>query len=138
MHGIIALLIPIGVSTILPICIVWIIFKAAMNNDNKRAEVLIKAIEANNGIDAEKLAEALGKPRKTPKDILYKRLLRGCIFTMTGIALIAACIILSWCGNSSVIAFRSFLLAGSVSIAIGISFLIVYFITRQQIQSSCK
>ncbi len=39
------LLIPIGVCVVLPIMIVWIVFKAKTNNDNKRADVLIKAIE---------------------------------------------------------------------------------------------
>ena len=77
MESIIAVLIPIFICVVLPVLIVWIVFRAAMNNDNKRAEVLIKAIEANNGIDADRLADALGKPRKTAREILNLRLLLG-------------------------------------------------------------
>ena len=54
MESIIAVLIPIFICVVLPVLIVWIVFRATMNNDNKRAEVLIKAIEANNGIDADR------------------------------------------------------------------------------------
>ena len=56
-----AILVPIFVCVVLPVAIVAIVFAAAMNNDNKRAKVLIKAIESNCGIDADKLAEALQK-----------------------------------------------------------------------------
>ncbi|MDE6125883.1 MAG: hypothetical protein K2G30_02905, partial [Muribaculaceae bacterium] len=63
----------------------FIVFRAAMNSDNKRAEILIKAIETNNGIDADRLAQALEKPRKTPREILNLRLLRGCIFSLIGL-----------------------------------------------------
>ncbi len=47
---------------------------------------LIKAIESNCDIDADKLAEALQKPKKTALEILNLRLLRGCIFSLVGIA----------------------------------------------------
>ena len=79
------ILVPLGVCVALPVLIVWIVFRTIKNNDDKRAEVLIKAIEANNGIDADKLAEALTKPRKSPRQLLTLRLLRGCIFTFIGI-----------------------------------------------------
>ena len=82
-----ATLVPIFVCVVLPVAIVAIVFAASMNNDNKRAKVLIKAIESNCGIDADKLAEALQKPKKTAREILNLRLLRGCIFSFIGIAL---------------------------------------------------
>ncbi len=130
-------LIPIFICVVLPVAIVLIVFIAAMNNDNKRAQVLIKAIEANNGIDADKLAEALQKPRKTAREILNLRLLRGCIFSFIGLALVSV-------GIANVISGTDFsadpvtvpLLFGGVSIAVGVSFLVVYFVTRKQILDS--
>lgn len=74
----------------LPVAIVLIVYIAAMNSDNKRAKILIKAIEAGNGIDTKLLAEALRKPQKPAREILNLRLLRGCIFGFIGIALIIA------------------------------------------------
>ncbi len=130
-------LIPIFICVVLPVAIVLIVFIAAMNSDNKRAQVLIKAIEANNAVDADKLAEALQKPRKTAREILNLRLLRGCIFSFIGLALVTV-------GIANVISGTDFsadpvtvpLLFGGVSIAVGVSFLVVYFVTRKQILDS--
>ena len=128
------ILVPIFVCVVLPVAIVAIVFAAAINNDNKRAKVLIKAIESNCGIDADKLAEALQKPKKTALEILNLRLLRGCIFSFIGLAL---CIIgiVSLC-TGSVFSEDSVtvpLVFGGVSLAIGLSYLVVYFVTRRQI-----
>ena len=130
------ILVPIFICVVLPVAIVAIIYWERVNNDNKRTQVLIKAIEANNDIDADKLAEALAKPRKTAKEILNGRLLKGCIFTLIGVA----CEIFALVQYFSHDADTSFLdsieasgIIGGVSLAIGISFLIVYFVTRKQV-----
>ncbi len=137
MESIIAVLIPIFICVVLPVLIVWIVFRAAMNNDNKRAEVLIKAIEANNGIDADRLADALGKPRKTAREILNLRLLRGCIFSLIGLGFFATSILANIEElHPDNIVFP--MLIGSVSLAIGASYLIVYFVTRKQVNASSE
>lgn len=61
-------LVPIFICAILPMSIVLIVFLTIMNSDNKRAKVLIKAIEANNNIDTDRLAEALQRPRKSSRE----------------------------------------------------------------------
>ncbi|MDE7402474.1 MAG: hypothetical protein K2M87_03580 [Muribaculaceae bacterium] len=105
-----------------------------MNQDNKRSQVLIKAIESNCGIDADKLAEALRKPQKTAREILNLRLLRGCIFSFIGIVLclisiISLCIGFEfWSAQVSISIF-----IGGISLAIGLSYLLVYYVTRKQI-----
>ena len=121
------LLIPIGVCVVLPIMIVWIVFKAKTNNDNKRADVLIKAIENNANIDAEKLAEALGKQQISAKELLNSRLLRGCMFTILGVAF--SIIALTFSAAPEDMQFISYILA-ALSFAVGIAYLIVYFVTR--------
>lgn len=130
-------LVPISICVVLPVAIVLIIFMTAMNSDNKRAKVLIKAIEANNNIDADKLAAALAKPRKTPLEILNKRLLRGCMFTFIGIALIIVALVSLASGtefaNDSVTVPMIF---GGALLAIGLSYLVVYFVTRKQVNNT--
>ena len=121
------LLIPIGVCVVLPIMIVWIVFKAKTNNDNKRADVLIKAIENNANIDAEKLAEALGKQQISAKELLNRRLLRGGMFTILGVAF--SIIALTFSAAPEDMQFISYILA-ALSFAVGIAYLIVYFVTR--------
>lgn len=128
-------LVPIFVCVVLPVAIVAIVFAAAMNNDNKRAKVLIKAIESNCGIDADKLAEALQKPKKTAHEILNLRLLRGCIFSFIGIALCTVGIVSLCMGTEfSADPVTVPLIFGGVSLAIGLSYLVVYSVTRKQIK----
>ena len=121
------LLVPIGVCVVLPIMIVWIVFKAKTNNDNKRADVLIKAIENNANIDAEKLAEALGKQQISAKELLNRRLLRGCMFTILGVAFSIIALMCSAARED--MQFISYILA-ALGFAVGIAYLIVYFVTR--------
>lgn len=125
------ILVPIFVCVVLPVAIVLIVFLASMNSDNKRAKVLIKAIESNNGIDADRLAEAFKKPVKTARQILNLRLLRGCIFTFIGLALAIFGIIDSDSYNT--IEDNMGLMLGGISLAIGISYLVVFFVTRRNV-----
>lgn len=129
------ILVPIFVCVVLPVAIVLIVFLASMNSDNKRAKVLIKAIESNNGIDADRLAEAFKKPVKTARQILNLRLLRGCIFTFIGIALCLVGIV-SLCMGTEFAAdpVTVPLVFGGASLAVGLSYLVVYFVTRKQIK----
>ena len=130
------ILVPICICCLLPLGIVAIVSAASANADNKRAEVLMKAIESNNNLDVDKLAEALGKSRKTPRQILNGRLLRGCIFTLLGVVLMISSAVIERTvdlGNSSPDSFVFPLLAGGCCLAVGISFLIVYFVTRKQV-----
>lgn len=127
-----SVIVPIFVCVVLPVLIVFIVFAAAINNDNKRAKVLIKAIEANNNINVDDLASALGKPRKSPREVLNLRLLRGCICTFIGLGFIIVSIILTvvdgW--NESA---GSNLCIGFVVLAVGLSYLVVYWVTRKQV-----
>lgn len=130
-------IVPIFVCVVLPVSIVLIVFLAVMNSDNKRAQVLMKAIESGNGVDADRLAEALRKPQKSAKEILNLRLLRGCIFTLIGVIL-AVVGILSW-AFGTVYSFSDDqvvmpIMLGGISLAVGISYLIVYFTTRNQVK----
>ena len=130
-----ATLVPIFVCVVLPVAVVAIIAATKMNNDNKRSKVLIKAIESNCGIDADKLAEALQKPKKTAREILNNRLLLGCIFSFVGLAL---CIvgIVSLCMGTEFSAdpVTVPLVFGGASLALGLSYLVVYLVTRKQIK----
>ena len=124
-------LVPIAICCILPICVVWIIFHAATNGDNKRAGVLIKAIESNNGIDADRLADALAKPKKSARELLNLRLLRGCIFTFLGVASGVVAAIFAHTEPEAHIE-NGFMIASAAFLAIGISYLIVYFVSKKQ------
>ncbi|MDE6811160.1 MAG: hypothetical protein K2J15_02290 [Muribaculaceae bacterium] len=122
------ILVPIFVCVVLPVSIVLIVFLASINTTNKKAMILIRAIESNNGIDADKLAETLKHRSKTERELLNLRLLRGCIFSLIGISLwiMGGCMeFLLW--------EEGLVLFGTISLSIGISYLIVYFVSRKHI-----
>lgn len=129
----------IFVCVVLPVLIVFIVFRAAMNSDNKRAEILIKAIEQNGDVDADRLAQALEKPRKSPREVLNLRLLRGCIFSLIGL-FFAVIGLVSWAQGTEFGAdpVTIPLLFGGALLAVGISYLIVFFVTRRQVEGSAK
>ena len=130
-------LVPIFVCVVLPIAIVLIVSLAKMNADNKRTQIILKAIEANRDVDTEKLIEPMKKPEKTALQILNLRLLRGCIFSLVGLGLVIVAVV----GLLNDVPFADDpvsvpLVFGSASLTVGLSYLIVYFVTRRQLKSS--
>lgn len=128
-----SILVPIAVAVVLPIMIVWIVFRSSTNKDNKNAEIIMKAIENNTAIDPDRLIDALGKPKNTPQQILQARLLRGCIFTFVGIACCIFNLITAYVGGFDTELWNEVLFVACVTLAVGIAYLVVYFATRKTI-----
>lgn len=130
-----SIIVPIAICVVLPVSIVFLATWREYNKDNKRAEILMKAIESNKEIDANKLAESLGSPnnQNQKSDILSKRLLRGLMFSFIGLALIIGSLLIFRNGGSGDTP-EFGLMSGAVLLAIGISYLIVYWVTNRQKQ----
>lgn len=130
------ILVPIFICVVLPVTCVWMVVRKFINADNRRSEVIIEAIKANSGIDADKLAEAMAKPRKTALEVLNKRLLVGCVSTLLGVAALI-CGVFFYCTDPYLhIHNMMFILAG-LFLAVGIGYLIVYRVTRGQVMDAC-
>lgn len=132
----VSILLPISICVILPIAVVLIISLAKMNADNKRSQILIKAIEANKDVDTDKLIESLKTPKKTAREILNARLLRGCMYSLIGLGLVIVGIVNLLTGsdfNADPVTVP--FIFGGISLAIGLSYLIVYYVTRKQVDS---
>ena len=130
MFWLVQFLVPICGLVVLPVSIIWIIFRSVSNRDNKNAEVIIKAIENNPSIEAEKLVEALGKKEKKTEQLRQIHLFRGSLFTLLGIAIGAFAGILAYDRPFLGFQYPSMLLSG-ISLAIGIAYLIVWFMARK-------
>lgn len=128
MYWLTNIIVPVSTCVVLPIVVVWIIFRNLTNKDNKNAEIVIKAIENQSNVDVDKLIQDLSKPRKTSREILNLRLLRGCIFTLVGLGfgIFACCLCLNDYYDISPVVLVSLL-----STAIGVAYLIVYFVSRK-------
>lgn len=129
MFYIVQTLVPIFVCVVLPVMIVWLICRANMNSDNKRAQVLIEAIKANKDIDTNALANAFKKKKKSKQEILLRRLLIGSCLTLIGIFVLAFNLFAFIENYSNE---PEFVVLSLICLSIGLSYLIVYFMGRKQ------
>ncbi len=132
LHDLVPIVVPIGICVVLPVLVVWLVTRSKSHKVDKNADVLIKAIENNSSIDADKLLSALATPEKTSKELLSLRLLRGCIFSLIGLAILIV--------KFSNVGFDESILTllSCCSLAVGISYLVVYFVTRKKIESDTE
>ncbi|MBD5175042.1 MAG: hypothetical protein HDT06_04410 [Bacteroidales bacterium] len=126
------IVVPVAICVVLPVTVVWLTTRMKMNNDKLRSEVLIKAIETNKDIDADKLAEALARPAKTERDVLFSRLKRGVLFSVLAVlCTILAIVVYLTDFESNAQNVLALVAAGSY--AIGIGNLVVYFVSKPHI-----
>ena len=124
-----SVLVPIFICVVLPVAIVLIIYLTRMSSEKNRTRIIMRALEKNEGVDLSKLAESLTSRRRTPRELLDLRLLRGCMFSLIGVVLIATFLMLP---HARMPQFT----LGGVILSIGLSYLIVYFVTKRHITES--
>ncbi|MBD5273513.1 MAG: hypothetical protein HDS36_01430 [Bacteroides sp.] len=130
------ILVPIFICCVMPVAIVLIVFLYKNNAARMRSNIIIKAIEANNNIDADKLAESLKKTPRTPLELLNLRLLRGCMFTLIGVGLVIVGLFNKVNGSDPAAdPVVMPMMMGFISFAVGVSYIIVYFVTRKQVEN---
>ena len=127
------ILVPIAICVVLPVMIVWLINRTRQNETNRKTEIMLKAIESGATIDADFFkAQQEQKAPKTLKEKLLNRLTAGCVCTFIGIAAVVVCFVLEaklgWDHNGDFM-----LTFGAISIAIGISLLIVFFVGKKML-----
>lgn len=136
MFWLVQLLVPIGVAVVLPIAIVAIVFKSALASERNRKEIILAALEKNPNLDVEDLVKRMKKSEKLIKEKLIKekllaRLEHGCLCCLMGVAFVLLYFFLSMQKEILII-------AGTVLIAIGIAFLISYFVGRRMLEKEME
>ena len=127
MDNLVEILVPLGVAVALPVCIVSIIFRSAMAADRNRKEIVLAALEKNPDIDVEQLMKNLKKSEKLIKEKLLARLERGCACCLMGVAFMVLYFFLGVQGEDFIT------VVGAALIAIGIAFLVSYFVGRRML-----
>ena len=130
------ILVPIGICVVLPVMIVWLINRTRQNETNRKAEIMLKAIEAGATIDADFFkAQQDKKAPKTIKERLLKRLSCGCICTLIGLASVAVGIVnhANWDGSISGDSGITAMVIGGVLFGIGVSLIIVFFVGKKML-----
>ena len=127
MFWLVQLLVPIGVAVVLPITVVAIVFRSAMASERNRKEIVLAALEKNPDIDVELLMKNLKKSEKLIKEKLLANLQHGSLCCLMGVAFVLLYFFLSMQKEILII-------AGTVLIAIGIAFLVGYFVGRRMLE----
>lgn len=121
------LLIPLGVAVVLPITIVAIVFKSVLASERNRKEIILAALEKNPNLNVEDLVKRMKKSEKLIKEKLLAKLQRGCLCCLMGVALVLLYFFPS-------VQNEFLIIAGTALIAIGIAFLVGYFVGRRMLE----
>jgi hypothetical protein len=121
--------VPIFICVVLPVAIVWIVSHYRRLATERKAEVMLKAIESGTPVDPEFFKPV--KKAQSIKEKLLERLNGACITGLMG----AAFLIISWVfpGANFVVPATLLPVAGAVMLAIGIGLLIVYFVGKKML-----
>ena len=130
-----SIIVPIGICVVLPVMLVWLVTRVRRNEIDKKAEVMIKAIESGVTIDSDLFKEA-PKKRKSTKERLLNRLICGCAASIIGAALTAIGII-PWMTLEDDY-YAPLLIFGGISLAVGIALFIGFFVGRKEIEAEEK
>ena len=131
MEDLVPLIVPIAVCVVLPVAIVWLKVSQQKKQDALRAEVMLEAIRQGRDVDIDALARSMSnksRRRFSPRRRLMNQLLYGCICSLVGL-IVDVVGFLDVIDNGS----ADTLLVGGATTAVGISFLIVYFVGRKNL-----
>lgn len=120
------ILVSLGVVVALPVLIMAIIFRSAMAADRNRKEIILAALEKNPNLNVEDLVKRMKKSEKLIKEKLLARLEHGCLCCLMGVAFVLLYFFLS-------VQNEFLIIAGTALIAIGIAFLVGYFVGRRML-----
>ena len=121
------ILLPISICVILPVLIVFIIGRVRQNETNRRAEIVLKAIENGQSIDPELFKSP--KAKTSIKRDLLEKLNGACITTLMGLAFLLLCLF-----KVTTFGFDAFLpYAAAAMLAAGIGLFVSYFAGKKML-----
>lgn len=126
-------LVPIAICVVLPIAIVWMTTRARIKRDNLRKEIILAAMEKNSDIDIEEMTKKLNRPKKLLKEKLIMRLLCGSMFVGFGILTYVALAVYMCIFGQDTNMFIGLSFVAVPSLAVGIAFLINFFVGRNML-----
>lgn len=125
-----AVLIPIFICVVMPVMIVWLIMRAYMNRDNARRDIIISALEKNPNVDIKDFLEKTAPAQKSKllKEKLLNKLLWGCICLISSVILAVVSLVLMK-SDAQIL----FCLISAPFFAVGVAFLLNYFIGKKML-----
>lgn len=123
------IIVPIGVCVVLPVMVVWLVFRSRNHIVDRKADVLLKAIENGQDIDPE-IFSTDNKSRRSLKMNLLDKLQAGIILVIMGAGLVAGAMVIP--GKDSL-----FIIA-SILLALGIGFCVAFFVGKKWMEAEIK
>ena len=127
---------PVFVCVVLPITIVWLVARTRQQETNRKAEIMLKAIEAGVPVDMTQF-ESAKKPKKPTsiKQDLLEKLNGACITGLMGITFLTLGILKTLDGEFGRNMFlnKFWLPAGGVLLAVGIGLFVSYFAGKKML-----
>lgn len=120
------ILIPLGVCVVLPVLIVWLVTRVRNNETDRKAEIMLKAIEAGTPVDPTIFND--NKKKSVKKDLLEK-LNGACITSLMGLGFL----ILKLTGIKIGFPGDFLILGAVVLIAVGIGLFASYFVGKKML-----
>ena len=125
------ILVPIFICVVLPVTVVWLVARTRQNEANKKADIMLKAIEAGVPVDMEQFNTDRKKTPKTIKQGLLDKLSGACITSLIGIALIVLFLVNQYGPGLDIFFDNMFPIAGVILLAVGIGLFISYFVGKK-------
>lgn len=132
-------LVLLGIFVVLPTIIVWLVSRYKKHETDKRAEMVLAAIEKDSDLDLEAFFRKMNLPTRTIKEKLLDKLLWGCIFTIFGVCIYMALAVFGMVINSvNADMFIGLSMVAVPSLGIGIAFLINYFVGKKALKQEME
>ncbi len=127
--------VPVFVCVVLPIVIVWLVARTRQNETDRKAEIMLKAIEAGVPVDMSQFEPAKKKAPKSIKQELLDKLNGACVTSLMGAGFLTLGIlrvVITDFGRNMFIN-KFWLPAGAVLLAVGIGLFISYFVGKKML-----
>ena len=125
--------VPVFICVILPVVVVWLVTRAKQNETNRKADIMLKAIEAGVPVDMDQFKSAKKKAPVSIKQELLDKLNGACITSLMGIGFLTLGIlriVITDFGRNTLLN-KFWLPAGCVLLAVGIGLFISYFVGKK-------
>lgn len=131
-------IITIGLCVVLPLLIVWMINKRKKYEIDKKTEILKILLEKNPDMDPAEIMNKLNMPQKSNNKTLKQKLLEslysGLMMTLMGLVIFVLHLMGMVLFGSKAVG----LFCGGVMMAIGIAFLIYYFVSKSALRNELE
>ena len=126
----------IGIWVVLPVLVVWLVNRKRTNDTNRKAEIMLKAIEAGVAIDPNLLKE--NKRVRSTKEILLNRLTAAWVTTLGSIPFIAFGITMYILLERPAVSILMISGFGGVMLAVGLALFFVYSSGRKMFEAEIE